>query len=114
MTLPKPPRRPSAWPPPRARWAAPSRTRQAGPHQPLYDIAHAAERIRAAAEAAHALPFPFTLTARAENFLVGRADLGDTIRRLQAYQAAGADVLYAPGLATQKTSPRSYGPSTGP
>lgn len=71
------------------------------PEQPLYDVDHAAERIRAAAEAAHALPFPFTLTARAENFLVGRPDIGDVIRRLQAYQAAGADVLYAPGLASQ-------------
>jgi 2-methylisocitrate lyase-like PEP mutase family enzyme len=49
-----------------------------------------------------ALPFPFTLTARCENYLVGRADIADTIRRLQAYQDAGADVLYAPGLATQE------------
>jgi 2-methylisocitrate lyase-like PEP mutase family enzyme len=65
---------------------------------PVYEIAHAAERVRAAAEAAHALPFPFTLTARAENYLYGRADLEDTIRRLQAFQEAGADVLYAPGL----------------
>jgi 2-methylisocitrate lyase-like PEP mutase family enzyme len=65
---------------------------------PIYEHAHAVERIRAAAEAAHALPFPFTLTGRAENLLVGRADLHDTIRRLQAYQEAGADVLYAPGL----------------
>ena len=54
--------------------------------------------MRAAAEAAHALTFPFTLTARAENYLVGRRDLDDTIKRLQAYQEAGADVLYAPGL----------------
>lgn len=68
------------------------------PDDPLYDLEKAAERIRAAAEAAHSLPFPFTLTARAENFLVGRPDLDDTIRRLQAYQEAGADVLYAPGL----------------
>ena len=66
--------------------------------QPLLDIARAAERVRAAAEAVHALPFPFTLTARAENFLVGRRDLRDTTARLQAYQDAGADVLYAPGL----------------
>jgi 2-methylisocitrate lyase-like PEP mutase family enzyme len=65
---------------------------------PIYEHAHAVERIRAAAEAAHALPFPFTLTGRAENYLVGRPDLDDTIRRLQAYQEAGADVLYAPGL----------------
>ena len=58
-------------------------------------------RIRAAAEAARTLPFAFTLTARAENYLVGRPDLKDTIRRLQAYQEAGADVLYAPGLKTR-------------
>lgn len=68
---------------------------------PLYDIGFAAERIRAAAEAAHSLPFPFTLTARAENFITDRPDLNDTIRRLQAYQDAGADVLYAPGLPTR-------------
>jgi 2-methylisocitrate lyase-like PEP mutase family enzyme len=66
--------------------------------EPLFDIAVATERVRAAVEAVRALPFPFTLTARAENFLVGRKDLGDAIRRLQAYQQAGADVLYAPGL----------------
>ena len=65
---------------------------------PIYDHQRAVERVRAAAEAAHALPFAFTLTARAENYLVGRPDLDDTIKRLQAYQAAGADVLYAPGL----------------
>jgi 2-methylisocitrate lyase-like PEP mutase family enzyme len=69
---------------------------------PIYEIAHAAERIRAAAEAAHALPFPFTLCARAENYLHGRPDLKDTIERLQAYQEAGADVLYAPGLTTKE------------
>jgi len=68
---------------------------------PLYEIGLAADRIRAAAEAARALPFPFTLTARAENFLVGKPDLRDTIRRLQAYQEAGADVLYAPALKTR-------------
>jgi 2-methylisocitrate lyase-like PEP mutase family enzyme len=66
--------------------------------QPIYDFAHAVERVAAAVEAAHALAFPFTLTARAENFLHGRPDLDDTIRRLQAFEAAGADVLYAPGL----------------
>ncbi|MFL6019457.1 MAG: isocitrate lyase/phosphoenolpyruvate mutase family protein [Gaiellaceae bacterium] len=66
----------------------------------LYDIAHAVERIAAAAEAARALPFPFVLTARAENLIRGNPDLDDTIARLQAYEAAGADVLYAPGLAT--------------
>ncbi len=68
------------------------------PDDPVYDLGLAAERVRAAAEAARSLPFPFTLTARAENYLLGRPDLGDTIRRLQAYQEAGADVLYAPGL----------------
>lgn len=71
------------------------------PDDPLYEHARAAERVRAAAEAAHALPFPFTLTGRAENYLVGRPDLNDTIRRLQAYQEAGADVLYAPGLTSK-------------
>lgn len=69
------------------------------PDQPIYDREHAADRVRAAAAAARALPFAFTLTGRAENYLHGRPDLGDTIRRLQAYQEAGADVLYAPGLA---------------
>ena len=64
----------------------------------LYEIEFAAERVRVAAEAAHALPFTFTLTARAENYLVGQPDLKDTIKRLQAYEEAGADVLYAPGL----------------
>ena len=61
---------------------------------------HAAERIAAAAEAARDLAFPFTLTARAENHIRGNPDLGDTIARLQAYEEAGADVLYAPGLAS--------------
>jgi 2-methylisocitrate lyase-like PEP mutase family enzyme len=68
---------------------------------PIYDLEFAAERVRAAAEAAHALPFPFALTARAENYLHGRPHLQDTIRRLQAFQEAGADVLYAPGLKTR-------------
>ena len=67
---------------------------------PIYDIEAATERVRAAAAAASGLAFPFMLTARAENFLHGRADLVDTIARLQAYQEAGADVLYAPGLRT--------------
>jgi 2-methylisocitrate lyase-like PEP mutase family enzyme len=71
------------------------------PDQPIYEKEHAVERIRAAAEVARALPFPFTLTGRAENYLHGRPDLKDTIARLQAYQEAGADVLYAPGLATK-------------
>lgn len=69
--------------------------------QPIYELRHAAERVRAAVEAARALPFPFTLTARAENYLHGRPDIKDTIARLQAFQEAGADVLYAPGLATK-------------
>ncbi|HXF40537.1 MAG TPA: isocitrate lyase/phosphoenolpyruvate mutase family protein [Blastocatellia bacterium] len=69
------------------------------PGEPIYDTQHAAERVRAAAEVARSLPFTFTLTARAENYLFGRRDLKDTISRLQAYQEAGADVLYAPGLA---------------
>ncbi len=66
--------------------------------RPLFDIGHATERVAAAVEAARALPFPFTLTARAENFRCGNPDLDDTIRRLQAFEAAGADVLFAPGL----------------
>ena len=66
--------------------------------EPIYDIGVAAERVAAAAEAAHAGPVRLVLTARAENYLHGRQDLADTITRLQAYQAAGADVLYAPGL----------------
>ena len=73
---------------------------------PIYDFTLAVERVQAAADVARSLPFPFTLTARAENFLYGRTDLDDTIRRLQAFEAAGADVLYAPGLydlATIKT-----------
>jgi 2-methylisocitrate lyase-like PEP mutase family enzyme len=68
--------------------------------RPIYDFAHAVERIAAAAEAARALPVPFVFVARAENFLHGRPDLDDTIRRLQAYEASGADALYAPGLTT--------------
>jgi 2-methylisocitrate lyase-like PEP mutase family enzyme len=70
------------------------------PAQPIYELAHATERIAAAAEAARSLDFPFILTARAENLLHGRRDLDDTIRRLRAYEEAGADVLYAPGLST--------------
>ena len=66
--------------------------------QPLFDFDYAVERVAAAAGAAHALPFPFTLTARTENFVHGRPDLDDTIRRLQAFEKAGADVLFAPGL----------------
>ncbi|MFK4506249.1 isocitrate lyase/PEP mutase family protein [Bradyrhizobium daqingense] len=66
--------------------------------RPIYDFSRAVERVQAAVEAARALPIPFALTARAENFLHGRKDIDDTIRRLQAFEAAGADVLYAPGL----------------
>jgi 2-methylisocitrate lyase-like PEP mutase family enzyme len=66
--------------------------------RPIYDFQHAVERVTAAVEAARALPFPFVLVGRAENFLHGRPDLDDTIRRLQAFEAAGADALYAPGL----------------
>jgi 2-methylisocitrate lyase-like PEP mutase family enzyme len=65
---------------------------------PIYEPAEASERVAAAAEAAHAGEVPFVLTARAENYLHGRKDLEDTIERLQAYELAGADVLYAPGL----------------
>ena len=67
-----------------------------------YALQLAAERVRAAAEIAHSFPFPFMLTARAENYIVGRPDLGDTIARLQAFQEAGADVLFAPGLKTKQ------------
>lgn len=68
------------------------------PHHPIYDFQHAVERMAAAVEAARAFPFPFVLVGRAENFLHGRPDLDDTIRRLQAYEAAGADALFAPGI----------------
>jgi len=68
---------------------------------PIYAHEHAVERVLAAAEAVRDLPFPFTLTARAENYLAGQPDLKATIKRLQAYQEAGADVLYAPGLKTK-------------
>lgn len=66
--------------------------------RPIYDFALAVERVTAAVEAARAHRFAFTLTARTENFLNGRHDLDDTIKRLQAFEKAGADVLYAPGL----------------
>ncbi|MBA4708452.1 isocitrate lyase/PEP mutase family protein [Aquitalea aquatica] len=66
--------------------------------QPIYDFSLSVERIAAAVESARSQPFPFVLVARAENFLHGKPDLDDTIRRLQAYEAAGADVLFAPGL----------------
>ncbi|HEY3626041.1 MAG TPA: isocitrate lyase/phosphoenolpyruvate mutase family protein [Terracidiphilus sp.] len=68
------------------------------PAKPIYEFHHAVERVAAAAAAAHGLPFPFLFVARAENYLHGRPDLDDTIRRLQAFEAAGAEVLYAPGI----------------
>src|SRR5215469_15100251 len=68
------------------------------PQKPIYDFGHARERVAAAAEAAHKLPFPFMLTARAEGCLRGRPNLDDIVKRLQAFEAAGADVLMAPGL----------------
>jgi 2-methylisocitrate lyase-like PEP mutase family enzyme len=68
------------------------------PDKPLFDIGEAAERVAAAVEATRKLGFPFMLTARAEGFLRGKTDLDDAIRRLQAYEKAGADVLMAPGL----------------
>ena len=65
---------------------------------PIYDFGHAVERVKAAAQAARSLKHDFVFTARAENFLHGRSDLDDTIRRLRAFEKAGADVVYAPGL----------------
>jgi 2-methylisocitrate lyase-like PEP mutase family enzyme len=70
------------------------------PEGHLYEKAHAVDRIAAAAEQARGIGFPFTLTARAENHIRGNPDLHDTIERLQAYEAAGADVLFAPGLSS--------------
>lgn len=70
----------------------------ADPTRPIHEFSLAVERVAAAVEAARGLPFPFTLTARAENFQFSRPDLDDTIARLRAFEAAGADVLYAPGL----------------
>src|SRR5262245_5166611 len=68
------------------------------PARPIYDFQHAVERVAAAAQAARSLAFPFVLVGRAENFLHGRPDLDDTIRRLQAFDEFGADALFAPGL----------------
>jgi 2-methylisocitrate lyase-like PEP mutase family enzyme len=82
------------------------------PGRPIYDFAHAVERITAAVEAARAFKFPFVLVGRAENYLHGRPDLGDTIKRLQAFEAAGADALYAPGL-TKEEDIRSVCKSVG-
>jgi 2-methylisocitrate lyase-like PEP mutase family enzyme len=70
------------------------------PSEGIYEISHAVDRVAAAAATAHALEFPFTLTARAENHIRGNPDLDDTIARLQAFEAVGADVLFAPGLRT--------------
>jgi len=70
--------------------------------EPIYPFEEAVQRVRAAAQAAHGLDFPFMLTARAENLLHGRDDLRDTLRRLEAYAEAGADVLYAPGLSRRE------------
>jgi 2-methylisocitrate lyase-like PEP mutase family enzyme len=72
------------------------------PDHPIYEREHAVERVLAAAEVVRSLPFAFTLTGRAENYLYGRPDLPDTIKRLQAFQMAGADVLYAPGLTSKE------------
>ncbi len=69
--------------------------------EPIYPFTLAVERVTAAVQAARSLPFPFVLTARAENFINGRPDLADTLRRLEAFAAAGADVLYAPGLTSR-------------
>ena len=68
------------------------------PANPIYDFDLAVARVRAAVQMARSLPVPFLLTARAENLIHGRTDMADTVRRLQAYEVAGADVLYAPGL----------------
>ncbi|MDF2190385.1 isocitrate lyase/phosphoenolpyruvate mutase family protein [Paraflavitalea sp. CAU 1676] len=72
------------------------------PDDPIYPFELSVERVKAAVQAARSLPFPFTLTARAENLINGRPDLNDTIRRLEAFAAAGADVLFAPGLSTRE------------
>jgi 2-methylisocitrate lyase-like PEP mutase family enzyme len=72
------------------------------PHDPIYPFELAVERIQAAVAAARKLPYPFTLTARAENLIYGRPDLKDTIKRLEAFADAGADVLFAPGLTTRE------------
>src|SRR5213083_844145 len=80
--------------------------------RPIYDFALAVERVQAAVEVARSLPFRFMLTARAENMIQGRLDLDDTIKRLQAFEKAGADVLYAPGLrdlATMRTVVQAIG-----
>lgn len=70
--------------------------------EPIYDVSLATDRVRAAVEAVRGLAFPFTVTARCENYLVGPEDIQGTVARLQAYRAAGADVLYAPGITTEE------------
>jgi len=80
------------------------------PSRPLYDFNHAVERVAAAAEAARALPFAFIAGGARGKLSARTADLDDTIRRLQAFEAAGADVLYAPGLTRARTSGRSARP----
>lgn len=93
------------------------------PDEPIFARELAIERIEAAAAAARALPYPFTLTARSENFIRGRPDLDDTLSRLRAFEAAGADVLYAPGLPDESalrlacssvTKPLNYVAGFGP
>ena len=86
----------------------------ANPDAPIYDFGLAVERIEAAVAAAKSLPYKFTLTARAENYLHGRPDLDDTIKRLQAFEKAGADVLYAPGLRTREDIVRVAGALSQP
>ena len=81
---------------------------------PVFDRELAIERVQAAVEAARALPYPFVLTARSENFIRGRPDLDDTLSRLQAFEAAGADVLYAPGLPDQPALRLACGAVTKP
>ncbi len=80
----------------------------------IYELAHAAERVAAAADAAHRLGFPFLVVGRAENHIRGVDDLDDTIARLQAYEQAGADVLYAPGLRTPEQISRVCEATTKP
>lgn len=84
------------------------------PDAPIYDIGLAVARVEAAVAAAKSLPYKFTLTARAENYLHGRPDLDDTIKRLQAYEKAGADVLYAPGLRSREDIVRLVGALSRP
>jgi 2-methylisocitrate lyase-like PEP mutase family enzyme len=84
------------------------------PDAPIYDIGLAVARIEAAVVAAKSLPYKFTLTARAENYLHGRPDLDDTIKRLQAFEKAGADVLYAPGLRSREDIARLAGALSRP